>query len=142
MDINILPEACLAYDIPADSENAPDDCIITGSDTNIGPGKKQHRCKGKSKGQSQSARATSSASEVSPGRKSRNSRINEALAKEVAQNLHLSSDGSDSEGLEDVADTWPDGDSLPPGRPARIESGPDLPGVPDHAPSTPAPQPT
>ena len=55
MDINILPEACLAYDTPADSKNVPDDPIITESDTNAGPGKEQRRRKGKSKGRSKSA---------------------------------------------------------------------------------------
>ena len=40
MDINILPEACLVYDTSTDSENAPDDCIITEPDTNTGPGRK------------------------------------------------------------------------------------------------------
>ena len=142
MDINILPEACLAYDTPANSKNAPDDPIITESDTNAGPGKKQCRHKGKSKGWSKSAGANSSASEVSPRHKNRNPQINEVLAKEVAQDLHLSSDGSDSEILEDVKDTRPDGDLQPLGGPAQIESGLDPPGVPAHAPSTPAPQPT
>ena len=142
MDINILPEACLAYDTPADSENAPDDSIITGTDTNAKPGKKQRRHKGKSKSQSKSARANSSASEVSPGHKNRNPWINEALAKEVLQDLHLSSDGLDSEIPEDARDTRPNGDLQPPDGPAWIESGLDPPGVPAHAPSTPAPQPT
>ena len=142
MDINILPEACLAYDTPADSENAPDDPIITRTDTNAEPGKKQCRHKGKSKSQSKSAGANSSASEVSPGRKNWNPRINEVLAKEVLQDLHLSSDGSDSKIPEDAKDTRPDGDLQPPDGPAQIESGLDPLGVPAHAPSTPAPQPT
>ena len=141
MDINILPEACLVYDTPADSENAPDDPIITGTDTNAEPSKKQRRRKGKSKSWSKSAGANSSASEVSPRRKSRNPRINEALAKEVLQDLHLSSDGSDSEIPEDAKDTRPNGDPQPPDGSARIESGLDPLGVPAHAPSTPAPQP-
>ena len=68
--------------------------------------------------------------------------MNEALAKEVLQDLHLSSDGSDSEIPEDIKDTRPNGDLQPPGGPARIESRLDPPGVPAHAPSTPAPQPT
>ena len=142
MDINILPEACLAYDTPANSENAPDDPIITGTDTNVEPGKKQCRHKGKSKSQSKSAGANSSGSEASPGYKNRNPQINEALAKEVLQDLHLSSDGSDSEIPEDAKDTWPNGDPQPPDRLARIESRLDPPGVPEHAPSTPAPQPS
>ena len=141
MDISILPEACLAYDIPANSENAPDDPIITWTDTNAKPGKKQHRRKGKSKSRSKSAGANSNASEVSPGCKNRNPWINEALAKEVLQDLHLSSDGLDSEIPEDAKDSRPDGDLQPLDGPARIESELDPPGVPAHASSTPAPQP-
>ena len=147
MDINILPEACLAYDIPADSENAPDDPIITESDTNAGSGKKQCRHKGKSKGRSKSAWANSSASEASPGCKNWKPWINEALAKQVAQDLHLSSDGSDSEIPAEIPedtnkDTQPDGELQPPAGPAQIESGLDPPGVPAPTPSTPTPQPT
>ena len=33
MDLNILPEACLAYDTSADSENVPQDPAITKPDT-------------------------------------------------------------------------------------------------------------
>ena len=142
MDINILSEACLAYDTPADSENRPDDPIITGTDTNAEPSKKQHRCKGKSKSRSKSAGANSSASEASPRHKNQNPQINEALAKEVLQDLHLSSDGSDSEIPEGAKDTRPNGDPQPPDGSAWIESELDLPGVPAHAPSTQAPQPT
>ena len=142
MDINILPEACLAYDTPANSENVPDDPIITGTDTNAEPCKEQSRHKGKSKSRSKSARANSSASEASPGHKNWNPQINEVLAKEVLQDLNLSSDGSDSEIPEEAKDTRPDGYIQPPDGPARIESGLDPPSVPAHAPSTPAPQPT
>ena len=147
MDINILPEACLAYDTPADSENALDDPIITESDTNAGSGKKQCWHKGKSKGWSKSARANSSASKVSPRRKNRKPQINEALAKQVAQDLHLSSDGSDAEILAEIPedtnkDTRPDGELQPPAGPAQIGSGLDPPGVPAPTPSTPTPQPT
>ena len=142
MDISILPQACLAYDTPANSENVPDDPIITGTDTNTEPGKNQCRRKGKSKSRSKSVGANSSAFEASPGRKNWNPQINEALAKEVLQDLHLSSDGSDSEIPEDAKDTQPDGDPQPLDGPAWIESGLDLLGVPAHAPSTPAPQPT
>ena len=121
MDINILPEACLAYDTPAHSENAPDDTIIAESDTNTGSGKKQRWHKGKSKGWSKSAGANSSASEASL-RKNQKPRINKALAKQVAQDLHLSSDGSDSEILEDTnKDTQPDEELQP-------LAGPDQPG--------------
>ena len=43
MDLNILPEACLAYDTPADSENVLQDPAITKPDTNAGSGKKHRR---------------------------------------------------------------------------------------------------
>ena len=85
MDINILSEACLAYDTPANSENVPDDPIITGSDTNAEPGKMQCRHKAKSKSWSKSAGANSSASEVSPGHKKRNPRINKALPRRYSK---------------------------------------------------------
>ena len=67
------------------------------------------------------------------------------LAKQVAQDLHLSSDGSDSEIpaeiLEDTnKDTHPDEELQPLAGPAWIESGLDLPGV-NAPPSTPTPQP-
>ena len=145
IDINILPEACLAYDTPADSKNAPDDTIIAESDTNARSSKKQCRHKGKSKSRSKSAGANSSASEASPGCKNQKPQINEALAKQVAQDLHLSSDGSDSEILAEIPedtnkDTHPDGELQPPAGPARIESGLDPPGIPA-PPSTPTPQP-
>ena len=40
MDLNILPEACLAYDTPADSENVPEDTGITEPDNNARSSKK------------------------------------------------------------------------------------------------------
>ena len=144
-DINILSEACLAYDTPANSENAPDDTVIAESDTNAGSGKKQHWHKGKSKSWSKSTGANSSASEASPGCKNWKPQINEALAKQVAQDLHLSSDGSDSEIPAKIPedtnkDTHPDEELQPPARPAQIESRLDLLGIPA-PPSTPTPQP-
>ena len=143
MDINILPEACLAYDTPVDSENAPDDPVITEQDTKAGPSKKRHRCKGRSKPQSKSARANSSASKASPGPKNRKPQINEELAREVAQDLHLSSDGSDSENPDDTnQNTQPDESLQPPAGPVRTEPGPLPPGIPAPTPSMPTPQPT
>ena len=90
MDINILPEACLAYDTPADSKNLLEDPANTNPDTNARTGKRHHGRKGKSKNWSKSAGA---ASEMSPGHKTQTSCINAVLAKQVAQELHLSSDG-------------------------------------------------
>ena len=96
MDLNILPEACLAYDTLADSENPLEDAADAEPDTNDGSGKKHCKCKGKSKTWSKSAGASSSASEASPSCKNQTPWVNAALAKQVAQDLHLSSDGSDS----------------------------------------------
>ena len=68
MDINILLEACLAYDTPAESENQLEEPASAVPETNSGTSKKRkHR--GKGKGRSKSAGTTSSASEASPGRK-------------------------------------------------------------------------
>ena len=49
MDINILPEACLAYDTPAESENQLEEPASTAPEANSGISKK-HKCKGKGKG--------------------------------------------------------------------------------------------
>ena len=94
MDINILPEACLAYDTPADSENPLEDPANTDPDTYTRTGKRHQRHKGKSKNQSKSARAARSASEMSPSHKNQTPCINAALVTQVAQDLQLSSDGS------------------------------------------------
>ena len=49
MDINILPEACLAYDTPAESENQLEEPGSTVPETSSGASKKR-KCKGKGKG--------------------------------------------------------------------------------------------
>ena len=49
MDLSILPEACLAYDTPADSKNAPEDPATTEPGNNAGSSKKHRRHKGKNK---------------------------------------------------------------------------------------------
>ena len=46
IDLNILPEACLAYNTPADSENAPKDPAITKPDNNAGSGKNAPQAQG------------------------------------------------------------------------------------------------
>ena len=71
MDINILPEACLAYDTLAENENQLEGPASAGPETNPGTSKKR-KCKGKGKGRSKSAGATSSASEMSPSHKKPN----------------------------------------------------------------------
>ena len=130
MDINILPEACLAYNTPADSENLPEDPTNTDLDSNAGTGKKHCRCKGKSKNWSKSAVAASSASETSPGHKNQTPHIKAALVTQVAQDLHLSSDGADSENPKETnKDTPATSDSQPLAGPTRPESGADPPGT-------------
>ena len=58
MDINILSEACLAYDTPAESKNPPEEPASTDPETNSGTSKRHCRCKGKSKNRSKSSGAT------------------------------------------------------------------------------------
>ena len=76
---------------------------------------------------------------MSPGRKTQTSRINAALAKQVAQDLHLSSDGSDSENPEETnKDTLAVRDSQTSAGTTQPESGADLPGTPAPKLATPA----
>ena len=128
MDINILPEACLAYDTLAESENQLEEPASTIPDANSRTSKKR-KGKGKGKGQSKSAGATSSASKVSLGRKNQTSHSNATLASQVDQDLQLSSEGSDSDnpteiqqGTLTISDsqplvgmTWPESGANPPG---------------------------
>ena len=96
MGIDIIPEACLAYDTPVGSENQLDETANAVPVTNSGVSKK-HKCKGKSKGRSKSAGATSSASEASPCRNKQGSHSDATLASQVTQDLEVSSEGSDSD---------------------------------------------
>ena len=102
MDINILPEACLAYDTPAKSENQLEEPANTVPETS-----KKWKRKGQGKGRSKSVGATSSASEVSPGRKNQNSHSNATLTSQVAQDQQLSSEGSDSDNLTEIQQATP-----------------------------------
>ena len=138
MDINILPEACLLYNTLADSKNLPEDPANTEPGTNAGSGKKHRKRKGKSKTQSKSAGAASSTSERSPVHKNQTPRINAALTKQVAQDLHLSSDGSDSENLEETnKDTPAVGNSQPSVGTTRTEYGAKVLVAPTPDPTTP-----
>ena len=101
MDINILPEACLAYDTPVKSENQLEGPASAIPETNSGTNKKC-KCKGKGKGQSKSMGTTSSASKVSPGHKKQTSHSDATLASQLAQDLQLSSEGSDSDDLIEI----------------------------------------
>ena len=75
MGLNILLEAYLTDDNPAESENLPEDPANTKWGTNSGSGKKQHKCKGKSKNRSKSAGATSSTSETTGGTRTGHHRL-------------------------------------------------------------------
>ena len=90
MGIDIIPEACLAYDTPAGSENQLDETADAVPVTNSRVNKKRKH-KGKSKGWSKSAGATSSASEASPCRNKQGSHSDATLASQVTQDLELSS---------------------------------------------------
>ena len=123
MDINILPEACLAYDTPAESENQLEEPASTVPETSSAASKKCKH-KGKGKGRSKSAGAISSASEVSPGHKNQTSHSDATLASQVAQDLQLSSEGSDSDNPTEIQQhTLAIGDSQPLVVTTRPESG-------------------
>ena len=129
MDINILPEACLAYDTPAESENQLEEPASTVPETSSGASKKRKR-KGKGKGRSKSVGAISSASEASPGRKNQTSCSDATLASQVAQDLQLLSEGSDSDNPTEIQQATPAiGDSQPLAGTTRPESGTNLPGT-------------
>ena len=79
-----------------------EDPATTESVKSKGANKKHHKHKGKSKTRSKRAGAASSTLEASPRSATRTPRVNVALAKQVAQDLHLSLEGSDSENLEEA----------------------------------------
>ena len=111
MDINILPEACLAYDTPAESENQLEELASATLVTNSGTSKKR-KCKGK--GRFKSAGTMSSASEASSGRRNQTPHSDATLASQVAQELQLSSEGSDSDDPAEIQQGTPAvGDSQP-----------------------------
>ena len=122
MDQNILPEACLAYDTLADSENLLEDPANTQPDNKAGSSKKHCKRKGKSKTGSKSAGAASSTSETSPVQKGPKPPIREELVAQVNQDLHLS-----SEDLEEPRQDPPaNEDLLPTADTTWIESGANL----------------
>ena len=125
MDINILPEACLAYNTPAESESQLEEPASAIPETNSGTSKK---CKGK--GQSKSAGTTSSASEASSGRKNQTPHSDATLASQVAQELQLSSEGSDSGNPAEIQQGTPAiSDSQPLAGSTWLESGTNPPGT-------------
>ena len=95
--------------------------------------KKTRKCKGKkTQNRSKSAGTASSASEASPARAKTTAQTDEECAKQVIQDLHLSSDGSDSE-VPDNTDNPSKGTDLENSRP----DPPGPPTVPDQEPSIP-----
>ena len=137
MDQTIPPEACLAYETLADSENPLEDPANTQPDNKAGSSKKHRRHKGKSKTGSKSARAASSTSEVSPVQKGPKPPTREELVTQVNQDLHLS-----SENPEEPHQDIPANEDLPPTVDmTRIESGANPLKTPAPDLTTPTPQP-
>ena len=95
MDQTILPESYL-------SEGNPD-----GEETNVNHStKKTRKRKGKkTQRRSKSAGAASSTSEISPARVKTNTQAGEDGTQQVLQELHLSSEGSDSDAPEGTGET-------------------------------------
>ena len=92
MDQTILPESYLSEGNPSEETNANN----SAKKTCKRKGKKTQR-------RSKSARATSSASEISPARVKTNTQAGEDGTWQVLQELHLSSKGSDSDAPEGAA---------------------------------------
>ena len=91
---------------------------------------KKHKHKGKGKGRSKSTGAISSASKASPGRKNQTSCSDATLASQVAQELQLLSEGSDSDNLNEIQQGTPAiSDSQPLVGTTRPESGTNLAGT-------------
>ena len=122
MDKTILLETYL-------SEGNPD-----GEETNTNnSATKTHKWKGKkTQRRSKSARATSSASKVSPARVKTNTQASQDSTQQVLQELHLSSKGSNSDPLEGTGETSkganPDNSGVGPSIPTEVPSV--LPGTP------------
>ena len=121
MDKTILPESYFSEGNPVEEDA-----------NTVTVAKKTRKHKGrKTQNRSKSAGATSSASEASPAWAKTATQTDEECAKQVIQDLHLSSDGSDSEVPNDTGNPPKGGDSE--------NSGPDPQGpptVPDQEPST------
>ena len=107
MDLNILLEASLV-----ESENQLEEPASTIPQANSGTSKK-HKHKGKGKGRSKNTGATSSASELSPGHKNQTLHSHATLASQVAQELQLLSEGSDSDNPTEIQGTPAISDSQP-----------------------------
>ena len=126
MDKTILPESYFSEGNPVE-EDANTATVA----------KKTHKRKGrKTQNRSKSAGTASSASEASPAWAKTATQTDEECVKQVIQDLHLSSDGSDSEVPDDTGNPHKGGDSEnsgpdpqgPPTAPDQEPSG--LPGIP------------
>ena len=128
MDKTILPETYFTEGNPGEE----------GANT-VTVAKKTHKRKGKkTQNRSKSAGTASSASEASPARAKTITQIDEERARQVIQDLHLSSDGSDSEVPDDTGNPSkganPEGSRPDPlGPPAVPDPEPSIPpGIPSH----------
>ena len=122
MDKTILPETYFTEGNPGEE----------GVNT-VTVAKKTRKHKGrKTQNRSKSAGTASSALEASPARAKTTTQTNEERAKQVIQDLHLSSDGSDSEVLDDTCNPSKGAD---PENSRPDPLGP--PAVPDQEPSIP-----
>ena len=93
MDKTILPESYFSEGNPVEED--ANTATVT---------KKTHKRRGKkTQNRSKSARTASSASEASPAPAKAASQTEEECVKQVIQDLHLSSDSSDSEVPEDTS---------------------------------------
>ena len=110
--------------------------------------KKTHKWKGKkTQRRSKSAGAASSASEISPARVKTNTQSGQDGTQQVLQELHLSSEGSDSDAPEGAGETSkgadPDdsgmGPPIPPEEPRAPPGTPSLDQVPGEGQDTPTP---
>ena len=121
MDMTILAESHFASENPAEDDS--------GNKTNS---KKQCKRKGKSKarGRSKSTGIASSASGASPAHAKQAPQINKELAKQAVQDLHLSSNGSDSETLDTVDSFAKGGAREDPGVEHPVEPTHNLDGTP------------
>ena len=100
MDKTILPESYFSEGNPVEED--ANTVTVT---------KKTHKHRGKkTQNRSKSAGTASSASEASPARAKAATQTEEECVKQVVQDLHLSSDGSDSEVLEGTGNPPKGGD--------------------------------
>ena len=96
MDQTILPESYLSKGNPGGEETNANNSV-----------KKTHKRKGKkTQRRSKSAGAASSASEISPARVKTNTQAGKDGTQQVLQELHLSSEGSDSDAPEGAGKTF------------------------------------